>query len=160
MKQTLKKAARVKSQSTHYMNVDLDIFSHVSLRGLVDALGDEVFVLYIGGKGRRHEAHVELASSHMGMTADRTIIGLAGLVKRLSPRFRKVWHSAKSREFNVGIEAGLEPHSYEVRLHRRTVDAIAEVGGTLVVTVYAAVLEETGVPRIRQVPAAGKTPRS
>jgi hypothetical protein len=119
------------------MNVDLDIVSHVPLDGLVQAMGEGVFVLYVGGKGRKHEARVELASSHMGMTADRTITGLVALVKGLAPRYRKIWDAAKTRDFNVGIEAGLEPHSYELRLDRRTVDAVAEVGGNLIVTVYA-----------------------
>jgi hypothetical protein len=120
--------------------LDLDIFSRVSLKGLVDAMGEEALVLYVGGAGRKYEAHVELASSgHLGMTADRTIRGLARLVKCLPPSYRKIWDLAKSREFNVGIEAGLEPHSFELRLDRRTVDAVRDVGGTLVVTVYAPV---------------------
>jgi len=141
MKRTLKNAGRLTCEPTKYINVDLDIFSRVPLKELVDAMGEEAFVLYVGGERQKYEAHVELASSHMGMTADRTIIGLTRLVKRLPPRYRKVWDSAKSREFNVGIEAGLEPHSFELRLDRRTVDAMREVGGALVVTVYAPVLE-------------------
>lgn len=119
------------------MNVDLDIVSSVPLDGLVEAMGEEVFVLHVGGKGRTHSAHVELSSSHMGMTADRTIRGLVRLVQRLPPRYRKIWRAAKSRDFNVGIEAGLHPHSYELHLDHRTVNAIAEVGGNVVVTVYA-----------------------
>ncbi|HWL65885.1 MAG TPA: hypothetical protein VNP73_07915 [Actinomycetota bacterium] len=138
MNRTVKNTGRLTCESTRFVNVDLDIFSRVSLTGLVDAMGEAALVLYVGGTGRKYEAHVELASSgHVGMTADRTIIGLTRLVKRLPPRYRKVWDSAKSREFNVGIEAGLEPHSFEVRLDRRTVDAVREVGGALVVTVYA-----------------------
>jgi hypothetical protein len=128
-------------EPTKFVNVDLDIFSRVPLKGLVDAMGEEAVVLYVGGEREKYEAHVELASSHPGMTAARAIIGLTRLVKRLPPRYRKLWDSAKSREFNIGIEAGLEPHSFELRLDRRTVDAVREVGGTLVVTVYAPVLE-------------------
>lgn len=116
------------------MNVDLDIVSRVPLDGLVEAMGKRVFVLYVGGEGRRHEAHVELASSHMGMPADRTIMGLIALVKKLPRRSRKIWDAARSRDFNVGIEAGLEPHRYELRLKQRTIDALAEVGGDVVIT--------------------------
>ena len=94
------------------------------------------------------------------MTADRTIIGLTWLVKRLPPCYRKVWDSAKSREFNVGIEAGLEPHSFELRLNPRTVDAVRDVGGTLVVTVYAPVLEETKASLSRNRAAGKKSPRT
>jgi hypothetical protein len=144
MKRTVKNARRPRCEPTHYINVDLDIFSRVSLKGLVDAMGEEAFVLYVGGEGRKHQAHVELASSHRGMTPDRTIDGLTRLVKRLPPRYRKVWDSAKSREFNVGIQAGLEPHAFELRLARRTVDAVRDVGGALAVTVYAPVQAKNG----------------
>jgi hypothetical protein len=29
-------------------------------------MGEEVLVLHVGGEGQKHEAHVELASSHLG----------------------------------------------------------------------------------------------
>jgi hypothetical protein len=123
-------------------------------------MGEGACVLYVGGEKQNHEAHVELASSsHKGMTPDRTILGLIQLVERLPPRYRKVWDSARSREFNVGIEAGLEPHSFELSLSRRTVEAVTAVGGALVVTVYAPVLEETTTAPLR-VRAAGKRSRS
>jgi len=64
-------------------------FSRVSLQGLVDAMGEEALVLYVGGEGHKYEAHVELASSH-SLTADRAIIGLTRFVKRLPPRYRKI----------------------------------------------------------------------
>ena len=134
-------AARRKLEPTKYLNVDLDIYSRVPLNDLVDSMGRDVLVLYAGGTRQKYEAHLELASSLMDVTADRTIIGLTRLVKRLPPRYRKIWDSARSREFNIGIEAGLEPRSFEVRLDRRTVDAVTEVGGAIVVTVYAPVLD-------------------
>jgi hypothetical protein len=149
MKQSVRNARRQTSGPTQYLNVDLDIYSRVSLKGLVDAMGENAFVLYVGGEGRKHQAHVELARSHSGMTADRAIVGLTRLVKRLPPRYRKVWDSAKSREFNVGIAAGLKPFSFELRLNRRTVDAVTEVGGAVVVTVYAPVPGETKASRSR-----------
>jgi hypothetical protein len=36
MKQTVKNTRRLTCESTHYINVDLDIFARVSLEGLVD----------------------------------------------------------------------------------------------------------------------------
>ena len=123
-------------------------------------MGERVFVLYIGGKGRKHEAHVELASSHMGVAAGRTIMGLVALVKKLPRRSRKVWDAARSRDFNVGIEAGLEPHSYELRLNRRTIDAVAAVGGDVVVTVYAPDVNRSSMSRPLKAAAVRKSSRS
>src|SRR5215475_10324127 len=103
-----------KAELTHYANVDLDVYSRLPLDGFVQALGDEAFVLYVGGSGRKYEAH-ELASSHMDMSADDTIVELTRLIGRLPPVHRKIWNSAQRREFNIGIEARLEPHSFELR---------------------------------------------
>lgn len=142
------------------MNVDLDIVSRVPLDGLVEAMGKRVFVLYVGGEGRTHEAHVELAASHMGMPADRTIMGLVAVVKKLPRRSRRIWDAARSRDFNVGIEAGLEPHSYELRLKQRTVDAVAEVGGDVVITVYAPDVNRSSMSRPPKPATVRKTSRS
>jgi len=122
---------------THYANVDLDVYARVPLDAFVQALGDEAFVLYVGGGRRKYEAHLELASSHMAMSPDDTILGLVRLIRLLPRVHRTIWSSAQRREFNIGIEAGLEPHGSEFRLHERTLKAIAAVRGDLVITVYA-----------------------
>jgi hypothetical protein len=132
----------VEPEPTHYANVDLDVYAAVPLDGFVQALGDEAFVLYVGGGRRKYEAHVELASSHRAMSADDTIVGLIRLIRGLPRVHRKTWDSAQRREFNIGIEAGLEPHGFELRLQQRTLKAIADVRGVLVITVYAPDLRE------------------
>jgi len=124
-------------EPTHYANVDLDVYAGVPLDGFVQALGEEAFVLHVGGRRRSYEAHVELASSHMDMSPDDTIAGLIRLIRGLPRIHRKIWNSAKRREFNIGIHAGLDPHGFELRLQQRTVQAVAAVQGVLVITVYA-----------------------
>ena len=130
-------AAALEPEPTHYVNVDLDIYAAEPLDGLVQAMGDEVFLLYVGGGRRNYEAHVELASSHMDVSADDTILGLIDLIRGLPRVHRKTWDSAKRREFNIGIGAGLEPHAFELRLQQRTLQAMSAVGGVAVITVYA-----------------------
>ena len=127
----------LESEPTRYVNVDLDVYSGTPLDGLVKALGEKVFVLYVGGGRRKYEAHIELASSHMDLSADDTILGLIDLVRKLPRMHRRTWNSAKRREFNIGIEAGLEPRGFELRLQQRTLHAIGDVGGSVVITVYA-----------------------
>ena len=58
MKKTVKNAGRLNSELTEYLNVDLDIYSRVSLKGLVDAMGEEAIVLYVGGERQEYGAHV------------------------------------------------------------------------------------------------------
>lgn len=133
----MKTAPRFRSEPTRYLNVDLDILASVPLDAMIQAMDDEVLVLYVGGTRRKYEAHIELASTRRDASADDTILGLTRLVQRLPSHHRRTWDSATSREFNVGIQAGLKPHGFELRLQRRTWDAISGVRGTLVVTVYA-----------------------
>jgi hypothetical protein len=145
-----KTAIKLEPEPTHYANVDLDVYARVPLDGFVQALGDEAFVLFVGGGRRKFEAHVELASSHMAMSADDTIVGLTRLIRNLPRVQRKVWNSAQRREFNIGIEAGLEPHGFELRLKQRALKAITDVGGVLVITVYAPDLPEARHPASRR----------
>jgi len=82
----------------------------------------------------------------MAMSADDTIVALIRLIRRLPRLQRKIWDSARRREFNVGIEAGLEPHGFELRLQQRTLEAIADVRGALVITVYAPDVRQAVTP--------------
>jgi hypothetical protein len=117
--------------------VDLDVLSRVPLESLVAAMGPGVLVLHVGRHGRKYGAHVELATSYVDMSPDKAIRGLVRIVERLPVRERQLWDTALSREFNIGIEAGLRPHALEVRLKQSTVEAIVGIGAAIVVTVYA-----------------------
>lgn len=128
-----------------YINVDLDVYAGMPLDGFVQGLGEDAFVLYVGGERRKYEAHVELAASH-NMSADDTIVRLIDLVRGLPRVHRKVWDSAHRREFNIGIQAGIEPHAFELRLQQQTLKAIAGVRAVLVITVYAPDLRESPRP--------------
>jgi hypothetical protein len=147
---TKRAPADLEPEPTHYANVDLDVYAGVPLDGFVQALGDEAFVLYVGGARRKYEAHVELASTHMAMSADDTIVGLIRLIRGLPRVHRRIWDSAQRREFNIGIEAGLEPHGFELRLQQRTLEAITNVRGVLVITVYAPNLRDARLPATRR----------
>ncbi len=86
----------------------------------------------------------------MGMSADDTIIGLTRLIRGLPRVHRTIWNSAQRREFNIGIEAGFEPHAFELRLQERTLKAIADVQGVVVITVYAPDPSEARLPVTRR----------
>lgn len=133
---------------TKYINVDLDVISRRPLDALVDAMGERVLVLYVGAQGRGYGAHVELRGSHFGMGVDKAIRGLVRLLKRLPPAARRLWDQARSREFSIGIEAGLRPHGFDLHLQRETLEAVLSVGATLAVTVYAPDVPP-GAPRPR-----------
>ena len=134
---------------TMFLNVDLDILSRSRLEPLVEALGDDVIVLHAGPEGRMHGAHVELSKGSCGKNADSVIRGLVALVKTLPKGPRRLWNTANSREFNIGIQAAFKPRRFELRLQPETLKAAASINGRIVVTVYAAELPKAKGMRTR-----------
>jgi hypothetical protein len=122
---------------TRFLNVDLDIFSTVRLNKIVKAFGESVTVLYCGRRGNLFSAHVETCDSGWRGTPTSLIRQLVALVKALPPAERRLWDQAKSREFNIGIEAASRSKFYEMRLSPRTLREVNSVNGTIIFTVYA-----------------------
>ena len=124
------------TEKIHFMNVDLDVLSRSRLEPLATAFGSAVTVLYVGGEGRLFEAHFELADS-FEKDADTLMQEFVDLVRGLPPSARKLWNGATARDFNVGIQSALKPHCHELRLTAKTLDAVAGVRGSVVITTYA-----------------------
>lgn len=123
-------------EGTHFLNVDLDVFSKTPLDPLADAFGAKVVVLHSGKRGRRYSAHFEVGEYVRNPHADRLIGRLVHLVKRLPRSARRLWNNADVREFNIGIEAAKTSPVFELRLRPETVAAVAGVRGRIAVTIY------------------------
>jgi hypothetical protein len=140
-KMSARKLQRARQQNaptlpaTEFLNVDLDIVSDAKLQALVDAFGRRVCVLHVGRERRRYAAHLELAATPRN--ADRAIRAFAALVEGLPRSARTVWNNARRREFNIGLQAGRTPYSYELGLQPETLRVAAAIGTGVGVTVYA-----------------------
>ena len=133
------KHRKLSAEAAHFLNVDLEIGSRSSLAPLTAELAAnrnvvELFVGRVLGLGR---AHYEVVSRNE--TADAIARDLVRLVENLSPQARRCWDRASVRDFNVGIQSSTAttPHLLELALEAKTVAAIAELGGRVVITVYA-----------------------
>jgi hypothetical protein len=146
---------REHEEGTRFVVVDLDVFSRKRLAALAGALEDRTFVLYEGRHGRRQSAHFELDG--WKLTVDQEIQRLIALIKRLPRQVRDVWDDAQSREFNIGIQSGLEPRYREFKLSPRTIALVAEVRATIVITVYA---PEASATRVKPPKKARRSLRS
>jgi hypothetical protein len=133
----LVKGPAVDDQDTHFLNVDLEVFSRAPLDGLVAALGKRVDVLYVGKWGRRYAANLEISGSGHRAKAELLIQRFVAMVRTLPSGSRRLWNGAQSREFNLGIEATVRSKTFELKLQPKTLAAIVSVDGTVVVTVYA-----------------------
>jgi hypothetical protein len=131
--------AKFRDTNTTFLNVDLDIWSAAPLEPLVATFGRRVVVLHTGKEGRRYVAHLELAGISQSRSADRAIRALVALVRTLPPRSRALWNRARTRDFNIGIQAASAPYAYELPVEPETIRAVAGVNARIVVTVYAPV---------------------
>jgi hypothetical protein len=121
--------------TTKFLNVDLDIVAKSDLKPLAEALGKRVQVLYVGREGRSYGLHLEtLARSH---SADAKIQKFASLIEGLPPSKRKLWDGARSRDFNIGVQAATLPHAYELALAETSIQTVSSLNARIVFTVYA-----------------------
>lgn len=124
-------------EGTKFLNVDLEVFSRSPLDPLIAAFGKKVDILHVGKWGRRYTAHLEVAGSGYRADAERLIGRFVAMVKALSKSNRELWDRAQSRDFNLGIETASRSRTFELRLDRDTLAAVAGVKGSVVITVYA-----------------------
>jgi hypothetical protein len=134
--------------ATTFLNVDLDIYARCNLKPLVAALSQKMLVLHAGRRGRTHSAHLELARSPK--SADAAIRMFAALINGLPEPERRLWDMATARDFNIGVQAAIQPHSYEIRLAHDTVEAVSALKARIVVTVYAAEVAGTAKRKNRE----------
>lgn len=132
---------------TEFLNVDLEVFSGESLAPLVKGLGRSFFLLHEGRWGRKYAAILELQGSHYGKKkADLIIRRMVVLLKKMPRSVRHLWKGAQVRQFNIGIQAALKPHAFELQVGQDTLQSVARLGASIVITVYAA---ETPKPKAR-----------
>jgi hypothetical protein len=120
---------------TEFLNVDLDIYAPFDLQPLVSSLGKKVMVLYVGRERRSYTAHLELAGR--AKSADSTIRGLCALIRALPRAEQQLWNRAKRRDFSIGVQAGQQPNSSDFAVETATVQAVAQLGARIVITVYS-----------------------
>jgi hypothetical protein len=122
------------SKTTHFLNVDLDIYSSRDLHPLVKAFGSEVIVLYVGRERGKYVAHLEI--SRHTTTADSTIRAFCRLIEGLPEAQRRLWNNATVRSLSIGIRAGKQPNPRDFTIRPGTIQALSEVAAQIVLTIY------------------------
>ncbi len=118
-----------------FLNVDLDLVSRSDLQPLVTALEPEAFALHVGREKRTYSAHLELTK--FPKNPDAAIRGFAALIQNLSRAERKLWDTAKVRDFNIGVQSALQPRAFEIELAPETLGIASILRARIVLTVYA-----------------------
>jgi hypothetical protein len=121
---------------THFLNVDLDVFSRRDLQPLVNRLGATVRVLFVGRDKGQFCSRLEIAKQTK--TADSTIWAFCQLIEGLPKPERVLWNTATIRSFGIGVQAGTQPNSCDFEIRQRTVKAVSNLAAQIVLTIYAA----------------------
>lgn len=94
-----------------------------------------IFVLHVGREKRTFSAHLEL--SRMPKTPDAAIRAYGALITNLPGTERKLWDTAKVRDFNIGVQTAMLPRAYEISLNAESLEIVSNLGARIVFTIYA-----------------------
>ena len=145
--------ARKTEFSDGFLNVDLEVYSRRPLDPFAAALEETARVLFLGKQGNRYLAAVELAGSGWRKRPDPIVMGLIRLIKGLPERARILWNTASERRFDIGCDSPCGSHAFALALKPATVAAIAEVNGTIGMTIYPRVNEQAKAKKPTSSPA-------
>jgi len=119
---------------TTFLNVDLRIYSKSDLQPLVDAMGDKIKRLYVGRERRMFKAQLELAAQPK--SPESAIRGYCKLIQELPKVARELWDAARTREFDIGVEAPVATKFYWFSIAPTVIKASSEINAFIVVTIY------------------------
>ena len=124
-----------------YINTDLEIESTEDLTPIIEALGENAFVLHHGPIEGLNHASFELTDDDSS-DPDGAINRYCDLVENLSTPARKIWNNCATRILDIGVESGSSPHNHRFEVQQRTINRVSGIGAGLVFTVYAMQVEE------------------
>lgn len=70
-------------------------------------------------------------------SVETTLLQMTRVVQQLPPAARKAWLRSKARNFSIGLQAEVQPYSAVFPVSNKTLQAVADCGATLDITVYA-----------------------
>ena len=117
-----------------YLNTDLIIESKNDLSRILHEFGDDVVVLHHGETRGYQHASFEIPADLAG--ADETINYFCDLVEALPADVREIWDGC-SRVIDVGYESGTSPHNFRSEIRASTIQRVAAIGASIVITVYS-----------------------
>ena len=120
--------------NTCFISVALEVFSKSDLQSMVAAFGSKVHVHYLGMEFGLFKAYLGLAVQLK--TPELGILRYCKLIQKLPPSERAAWNAAKSRSFDIGIEAPKRGSHYWVAVGSDAVRAAAEVNAQIAISVY------------------------
>lgn len=128
----------MKPQQPHFISVELEVTSVVSLTPLADALGKHTRVLNNAKFRRIHFASfgVHSAIRRNAPSLERMLAELCDYIEALLPAAKRAWKKARRRSFNVGIESGDMRPELVMCVSPNTLARVAACDASITTTVY------------------------
>ena len=105
-----------------------------SCRSWSPALAKNTVLLASFESRRYHVVTFELLDSPKSATA--ALRAFVRLVRRLPPAARKVWRTARRRDFDAGFELGTQTRVLVLSIPPEVVQEASAIGGRIVFTIY------------------------
>ncbi|WNG26357.1 hypothetical protein F0U62_21745 [Cystobacter fuscus] len=118
--------------TTRFLNVDLDLRARSGLAELVRALEPTMSVMNHHGDFASLELHEQPED------IDDAMRRFVELIHALPPEVRALWDGCESRQMNIGIQAGAEPHSIGFGLSFHSMRLLVGIGAEVEFIVYGA----------------------
>ena len=136
----------LKKMPVDFVNVDLEVESHEPLDYLALELADsEVRRLYCGETKGGYVATFEC--DKLGESEPNSLIKeFCDALTQLDERALKLWEGAHRKTFDIGYEANNESDSYRSEIRSDAVQAVADAGATIMLTIYPKHKSEQDVP--------------
>lgn len=117
-----------------YLNTDLEIESKSDLSKIVEEFGEDVLLHYHGEISGYQHASCSIAGG--SEDADATINSLCTLIEQLPGDVREIWDGCCSRIFDIGYESGKAPQTFRSEIRAATIQRVAKLGASVVITIY------------------------
>ncbi len=119
-----------------FLNVDLEIEALEDLQPIIDDLGENVSVLHHGNNG----SGFNFVSFEVMPSGERDVDGIISLfclfIENLSPETKLIWDKSHSKRFDAGFQSGDFPRSYKTEVRADTIERVAKIGASIVITIY------------------------
>lgn len=119
-----------------FLNVDLEIESNQNLQSIIENFGKNISVLYYGKRENDVNFGAFSLSDSFEKNADEIILVFCSLIENFSTESKRIWKNSISKRFDIGFQSGDSPKNYQTEIRTDTIEIVAKLGASIVITIY------------------------
>lgn len=124
-------------QTPAFLNLDLDLRSHIELAPLADHFREAASLLHYGSRDGEYRLTAETATGGLpGDTPERCSQEMLATIEDLPPQLMHLFEQCHQRTFDYGFDGGSEAPALSTHIPTDQVARIAALGLSIRVTVH------------------------